>query len=318
MALPAIDALARLAREEQVDVAVGPHSRAVVEERRTIAQAVAVPDIPRIMDAMRLAKIAAEYDAVALLDRSRILHLSLRLARSATSIRDVQNAHLQHETDVYLDVARTLGARPQTTIPQLDFSPTTRAKAATFLEHIPANFITVHPGGAENPGARMPDKRWPVECYAALCDWASQHDLAVVATGGSGDAPTIRRLQDAMGSSASIVSLAGQASLMESAYIAARGRLYVGGDTGMSHLAAASGVPSIAIFGPTNPARYGPRGPRVRILAPPDSYEVEDRDLRRNVSDSARLPRTDQISVQQVIDEAAELLNEMSGRCQAS
>jgi ADP-heptose:LPS heptosyltransferase len=43
--------------------------------------------------------------------------------------------------------------------------------------------------------------------------------------------------------------------------------VYIGNDSGISHLAAAAGAPVVALFGPTDPAVWAPRGPRVRILA---------------------------------------------------
>jgi ADP-heptose:LPS heptosyltransferase len=43
--------------------------------------------------------------------------------------------------------------------------------------------------------------------------------------------------------------------------------LYVGNDSGITHLAAAAGAPVVALFGPTDPAVWAPRGPRVRVVA---------------------------------------------------
>ena len=44
-------------------------------------------------------------------------------------------------------------------------------------------------------------------------------------------------------------------------------RLYIGNDSGITHLAAAVGVPVVAIFGPTDPAVWAPRGDRVRVVS---------------------------------------------------
>ncbi|MEO8586752.1 MAG: glycosyltransferase family 9 protein, partial [Acidobacteriota bacterium] len=51
-----------------------------------------------------------------------------------------------------------------------------------------------------------------------------------------------------------------------SARLAARAALFVGADTGPTHLAAAAGTPTLALFGPTPPERYGPVGPRTAVL----------------------------------------------------
>jgi ADP-heptose:LPS heptosyltransferase len=47
-------------------------------------------------------------------------------------------------------------------------------------------------------------------------------------------------------------------------------RAYVGNDSGVSHLAAALGVPTIAVFGPTDPTVWAPLGPKVAVVAPQD------------------------------------------------
>jgi ADP-heptose:LPS heptosyltransferase len=47
----------------------------------------------------------------------------------------------------------------------------------------------------------------------------------------------------------------------------ARARIYIGNDSGITHLAAAVGTPVVAIFGPTDPAVWGPRGERVRVVS---------------------------------------------------
>ncbi|HSW50494.1 MAG TPA: glycosyltransferase family 9 protein, partial [Bryobacteraceae bacterium] len=59
----------------------------------------------------------------------------------------------------------------------------------------------------------------------------------------------------------------------------AQARLYIGNDSGITHLAAASGVPVLALFGPTDPAVWAPRGPNVRVIAterPGESMEQID------------------------------------------
>ena len=55
-------------------------------------------------------------------------------------------------------------------------------------------------------------------------------------------------------------------SLAEAARVLSACRAYVGNDSGMTHLAAALGLPTVALFGPSNPAAWGPRGRRVRIV----------------------------------------------------
>jgi heptosyltransferase III len=62
--------------------------------------------------------------------------------------------------------------------------------------------------------------------------------------------------------------------LYELACSLAGARLYIGNDSGITHLAAAAGAPVLALFGPTDPAVWAPRGERVRVLATPHPGEA--------------------------------------------
>ncbi len=52
-------------------------------------------------------------------------------------------------------------------------------------------------------------------------------------------------------------------------------KLYIGNDSGITHLAAAMGIPTLAIFGPTNPTKWAPRGPNVRVLHAPRITDLQ-------------------------------------------
>ena len=62
--------------------------------------------------------------------------------------------------------------------------------------------------------------------------------------------------------------------LYELASWLATARIFIGNDSGPAHLAAAVGTPVVALFGPTDPAVWAPRGPRVAIAAAPALHEI--------------------------------------------
>ncbi len=64
-------------------------------------------------------------------------------------------------------------------------------------------------------------------------------------------------------------------NLYELACWLARARVYIGNDSGITHLAAAVGTPVVAIFGPTDPAVWAPRGERVAVIAGGRLDEIE-------------------------------------------
>jgi heptosyltransferase-1 len=103
-------------------------------------------------------------------------------------------------------------------------------------------------------------KQWPAERYGALAIELKRIGFDVVVNASRKDDAVAARVMESSGGAARIVvcNVTGLISLM------ARADLLVGGDTGPTHLAAAMGVPVVALFGPTSPERNGPWGPGVK------------------------------------------------------
>ena len=97
----------------------------------------------------------------------------------------------------------------------------------------------------------------------------------VVVVGHPEDTPVARQLHMAMRYEA--LDLVGQTSFGQLAAMIERSDLYIGNDAGATHLAAAVGTPVIAIFGPTNPAVYGPRAAAGVALFHADSCPMRER-----------------------------------------
>ncbi|MET8808917.1 glycosyltransferase family 9 protein [Streptomyces sp. NPDC004546] len=119
--------------------------------------------------------------------------------------------------------------------------------------------VVVHPGAAS--GAR----RWPGERFAAVvrCLRAAGHH--VVLTGGPGEEALVRSVAERGGQRAGDV-LAGGLPYRELSALVAEASLVLSGDTGLAHLAAAHGTPSVTLFGPVSPRLWGPP-PSPRHLA---------------------------------------------------
>ena len=115
------------------------------------------------------------------------------------------------------------------------------------------------------PGARYWFKAWPAERFAALADRLSDSFGCRVVIGGSEPerplAEEVRRL-----ARSTPTVLAGRTPLLTYAAVLKRCRLFVGNDNGPMHMAAALGVPVVALFGPSNPDEWGPRGATIRVL----------------------------------------------------
>lgn len=107
-----------------------------------------------------------------------------------------------------------------------------------------------------NPGAGWPNKRWPVDRFGELSRWlVEQHGLNVRVLWGPGEESIADAVVAASGARA---QRAPATSIGDLLALARRARLFVSGDTGPMHLAAAVGTPIVGIFGPTDPGRNGP------------------------------------------------------------
>ena len=98
-------------------------------------------------------------------------------------------------------------------------------------------------------------KQWTREGWRALADALRQRGLAIVATGGPDDRAY---LDDIWRDDPEVRRLDGRLRWAEIAALLRGARLYVGPDTSVTHMAAASGCPTVALFGPTDPRLWGP------------------------------------------------------------
>ncbi len=113
-------------------------------------------------------------------------------------------------------------------------------------------------------------KEWGAHGVLATAERLASRGLTPTLRWGPGEESRARDLQVL---SKDILLLAPPTTPASSARLAGRAALFVGADTGPTHLAAAAGVPTLALFGPTDPARFGPVGPRTAVLrVPRDDY----------------------------------------------
>jgi ADP-heptose:LPS heptosyltransferase len=118
----------------------------------------------------------------------------------------------------------------------------------------------MHPGGEGFRGM----KRWPIERYIDLgLELVKRYGLGVLVLGGPDEVNLAQIVADAVPNA---VSLAGELNLGQTIAILERCSVFVGNDSAPMHMAAAAGVPTVGIFGPTNVTNFRPRGPSVEVL----------------------------------------------------
>ena len=114
-----------------------------------------------------------------------------------------------------------------------------------------------------HPGSGSPAKNWPAEKFAALAKkiW-NETDFAPVIIGGEADDKAMAVLRPLLPEFNFIVNV----PLADIASILSVADGYVGNDSGITHLAAALGIQVVALFGPTDPAIWAPRGKNVLVI----------------------------------------------------
>lgn len=113
-----------------------------------------------------------------------------------------------------------------------------------------------------NPGAGWGAKQWPVERYGSVARELAKDGIRSLINYGPGEEELAAAAEAASAGAARKISC----SISELIALTRRARLFIGGDTGPMHLAAALGIPVVGIFGPTNPARNGPFGTSAIVL----------------------------------------------------
>lgn len=170
-----------------------------------------------------------------------------------------QNPEFQknaHQTYEYLLLAAAMGANPEPLSPQLFVtSQEIEAAGKKFgLERISNPILGLNPGGEYGPA-----KRWPIERFIAAAEEIRQRmNCTWILFGGKNDAEFTNQIESALGSGSAAINLAGKMSLRELMALVKRCQVFLTNDTGPMHVAAALGVPVVAIFGSTSPELTGP------------------------------------------------------------
>jgi heptosyltransferase-3 len=170
---------------------------------------------------------------------------------------------VRHRIDRDLEVLKPMSIQAGTTDPQLWLTSEEENSADQLLDQLgvqrsPSMVIL-------QPGARYWFKAWPPERFAELADrLTSQYGCQVLIGGSDQDIDLAQQIRQ-MAKSSPVV-MAGRTTIKQFAAIAKKSALFVGNDSGAMHIAVAVGTPVVALFGPSNPAEWGPRGEVTEVI----------------------------------------------------
>ncbi len=165
---------------------------------------------------------------------------------------------VRHDVEHNLEMLRFLGVEPDGDDQEVWTDEEDRAFAEETLRAAGVGpdetLIGIGPSGGHSAL-----KQWPVDRFAQVGRQLQEtHRARILVFGGPGEAALGEDLAGALGATA--LNLVGRTTLRQMAALMSRCRVYVGNDSGPTHIAAALGVPVVAIFGSSCPHRFGPGG----------------------------------------------------------
>lgn len=282
MATAAIAELKKAFPHAKLAVAVGTWSREVLEGNPRIDELI---DCGTLGSGLRtrprdyLAFIARirgrRFDTCIVLDRSPLLSTIPLLAgihrrigldshgRGFSLTDKIPCPPDRNEAELYLDAVRALGISPRE--PRLEFFPSQEdiAWARERLGERNRPTLAIHPGGGVNPGMKLPSKRWLPQGFAAVADKFLEEGGRVILVGAPSEEDLAKEVKSYLRShlaaeGSNLMDLTGITSLGQLGAVLRECDLFIGNDSGPTHLAAAVGTPVVALFGPSNPVLYAP------------------------------------------------------------
>ena len=168
-----------------------------------------------------------------------------------------------HVVEQYAEIAESvIGDRRPIPDAVLPCDPTADQAVANRLRDLGLhNFVIL------NPGAGWGAKQWPADRYGFVAKTLAQHGIQSLINYGPREESLAQAAENASGGTGRALSF----SVGELIGLTRRARLFIGGDTGPLHLAAALHIPVVALFGPTDPARNGPFRTKSVVLRNPAS-----------------------------------------------
>jgi len=272
---PAIRSLRKAFPKAEIDYLVGMRASEILSDNHNIDNLIIVdekifikPDvIPLIKLMSRIRK--RDYDLCVLFHHTFLFVFLFRIALNCVLVGidrkgegglldiSVEYGENHHQADEYLGTVLKLGCKRdnlglEISIPENEIIV---AKKMLTKYRLIGRYIVIAPGGGENPKTKMPKKLMPLILWRKLLLHLLPLNMQIVIIGGMRDIQRARKLSSI---SSNIINLTGITNIMESSVIIKRASLIITNDSLPLHIASALKIPTVAIFGPTSPNRYGP------------------------------------------------------------
>jgi lipopolysaccharide heptosyltransferase II len=176
----------------------------------------------------------------------------------------IEDQTLMHESDRATACLAELGIGGDATETEVWPRLPTADRISELLPHSVTSgagpIVTISPASGHS---RL--KLWPVERFGSIArELVTRFNATVVLLASDSERPLADRVVAAAG--VPLLNLAGRTSLADAVAIIDRSALYVGNDTGLLHIAAARGIPTVSLYGSSTPVLFAPRGPQHQVI----------------------------------------------------
>lgn len=229
-----------------------------------------------------------EYDVAIVTHRSALLALMCYMAgiREIITFDSGQLDHFsskkvpfdlrKHHMMRIFDLVEVLGVPKSSVLPSgsIELLQEDINRVNEYVKHegvdTPSLMVSSSPGGGSNPWAEMSSKRWSSRNFARLYELLQRDfDARIVLLGSDSDADIAEEILRE--TKARVLNLVGKTSLTDTMAILKISNLYIGNDSGPLFIAAALGIPTLGIFGPTDASIINPPGRlHVAVQSPAD------------------------------------------------
>ncbi len=269
MTLPAIGALRERWPEAHIEILGYPHiaelarGRYYADAMRSIdAKAMAGFFIPHAVLDSALVEYFGGFNLVIsyLFDPDRIFSNNVRACGVKQVIDASPRPENTHAAEHYCRPLESLAIYVKAPRPRVHPNESDHEAASNFLKMAGREpLVAIHPGSGSEK------KNWPVEKFGALARWLADELAAqLLIVRGEADERAAKKLRELLGERP--ITVAQGLKLVELAAVLERCVLFLGNDSGITHLAAAVGTPTVAVFGAASLSIWEPLGPYTRVV----------------------------------------------------
>lgn len=255
LTLPVLGVLKREFPSAGITVMVGPNAKELFEADRSLSGVEIYDKRAPFGDKLRLVLRMRQNKFDMIIDLRNSLFPLLIGSRYNTSLIRAKKSGLMHRKDEHLNRLKLFGFCSDDAPFSISFTGADKSRVDNVLREF--GILSSDKIAAIAPGAKSHTKRWMTSGFIKICDRLNKEmGFKVLLVGDERDKAAIKEI--AAAGLKDLYDLSGRTNLRELAYLLSLCKLLVTNDSAPLHIGSSVGIPIVAIFGPSDPKKYGP------------------------------------------------------------